>query len=247
MGEEMSLMELIGILKKRIGLIVIGILIGVFFLAGYSFHIATPQYSSTTQLVVNRTQDTEVIQRSDIETNVQLINTYKDLLRSPAILDEVTEELNMAITSQQLLNQLSVTSENNSQVFSIQITNPNPNNAAIIANKTAEIFQEKLEDIMSLDNVTIFSEASVNPNPVSPNHILNLLIGFVLGGVLATALAILIEFKDTTVKDDSFITEQLGLINLGCVSEMLPEKNADKNSTVVPERLPDSISARTKV
>jgi len=247
MDEEMSLLELIGIVKKRLGLIMLGILTGMLLLAGYSFYVSTPQYSSTTQLVVNRSQDTEVIQRTDIETNVQLINTYKDLLRSPAILDEVIEELNLPITSQQLLNQLNVTSENNSQVFSIQIINPNPNNAAIIANKTAEIFQEKLEDIMSLDNVTIFSQASVNPNPVSPNHTLNLLIGFVLGGVLATSLAIFIEFKDTTVKDESFITEHLGLINLGCVSEMLPEKISDKNQQVVPERLPDSVSARTKV
>lgn len=247
MDEEISLLEFLNVLRKRFGLIVIGVLIGILILASYTFLIAVPQYSSTTQLLVNRSQETNVIQRSDIDTNIQLINTYRDLLRSPAILDEVREDLTITTSNQQILNQMNITSENNSQVFSIHIIDPNPNNAALIANTTASVFQEKLDDIMSLDNVTIFSRASVSTTPVSPNHMLNLVIGSIIGGIVSTILAFVIEFKDTTVKDERFITEELGLINLGSVSEILPETFSEPDHFIVSERIPESMRVRSKV
>lgn len=247
MEEEMSLLELFGILKKRIGLIVLGTLTGILLFAGYTFYVATPQYSSTTQMLVNRTQEANIIQRADIDTNIQLINTYKDILTSPVILDEVIEDLNLNTTHQQLSNQLFISSENNSQVFSIQIIDTDPNAAALIANTTASVFQENLSEIMSVDNVNVISLAEANDYPVSPNHILNLAIGTVVGGVLATVLAFLFEFMDNTVKDDKFITEELGLINLGNISEMPAKKfNTDKQQNK-PERLQETLSLRTKV
>ncbi|PRY82456.1 YveK family protein [Alkalibacterium olivapovliticus] len=247
MDEEISLLEFLSVLRKRLGLIVIGTLMGILIFTVYTFYIAVPQYSSTTQLLVNRSQETNVIQRADIETNVQLINTYRDMLRSPAILDGVREELNLSYSNQQLLSQLNISSENNSQVFSIQIMDPNPTNAAIIANTTANVFQDKLNEIASMDNVTVFSEANASSQPVSPNHILNVLIGLIIGGVLSTVSALLIEFADKTVREESFITDKLGLINLGSVSELVPEKVEKDTQKNKPERLPDSLSARTKI
>ncbi|MCC5895582.1 MAG: chain-length determining protein [Alkalibacterium sp.] len=247
MKEEISLLEFLSVLKKRIGLIIIGTLMGILIFTIYTFYVAVPQYSSTTQLLVNRSKEATIIQRADIETNVQLINTYRDMLRSPAILDGVREELNLPYSNQQLLSQLNISSENNSQVFSIQIMDPNPNNAALIANTTANVFQEKLNDIASMDNVTVFSEANASSQPVSPNHILNMIIGLIIGSVLSTVSALLIEFADKTVRDDSFITEKLGLINLGSVSEMVHEKVQKDTQKNKPERLPESLSARSKI
>ncbi|MDZ7835011.1 MAG: Wzz/FepE/Etk N-terminal domain-containing protein [Alkalibacterium sp.] len=85
MEEEISLVELFDIIKKRLALIINLTLLGILLAAVYTFFIAVPEYSSTTQLLVNRTQQTEVIQQSDINTNVQLINTYKDILKGPVI------------------------------------------------------------------------------------------------------------------------------------------------------------------
>lgn len=95
MEEEISLVELFNILKKRIGLIINMVLVGLILSAVYTFFIATPEYSATSQLLVNRTQETETIQQSDITTNVQLINTYSDIIRNPIILDPVIDTLSL--------------------------------------------------------------------------------------------------------------------------------------------------------
>lgn len=56
--------------------------------------------------------------------------------------------------------------------------------------------------------------------PVSPNNKLNLAIGLVLGVMIGIGLAFLLELLDRTVKDDKFVSEDLGLTILGTVPQM---------------------------
>lgn len=247
MEEEISLVEIFGILKKQMGLIINLILIGLILMTVYTFFIATPQFSSTTQLLVNRPQESETIQRSDIDANIQLINTYSDIIRGPVILEPVIEQLDMDETRASLREEIIVTTENNSQVFSLQVTNDNPYDAATIANTTAIVFQESLNELMSVDNVSIISTAEPDLNPVSPNTMLNMAIGTVLGGMIGVGLAFLLEFMDNTVKDESFIVEEIGWPSLGRVTEMTTEELESHGRQESPERIPNSRSARSRV
>lgn len=222
MQEEISLVELFGMLKKHVGLIINCMLIGVLVALIYTFFIATPQFSSTTDLIVNRGQSEQqsMIERSEIDTNLQLINTYSDIITRPVILDHVIEEIELEETSTELANKFTISNENNSQMFSVTVTDENPYDAATIANTTATVFQEQMPEILSVDNVAILSVAEPNLEPVSPNNILNVLVGIALGVMIGVGTALLFEFLDNTVKDDRFIVEELEWTSLGHVSEM---------------------------
>lgn len=234
MEEEISLVELFEIVKKRLGMIISLGLVGLILSAVFTFFIATPKYNATTQILVNRQQTGEVIQQSDINTNLQLINTYKDIIKGPVILNDVRETLDLDVTHTQLSDQIQISNQDNSQVFSLTVEDTNPFDAATIANTTANTFQENIDDIMNVDNVTIISEAAANTDPVSPNTTLNLAIGLLLGLMIGVGLAFVYEFFDNTVKDDKFITEELGWVNLGKVSEMTEEELTAE--THIPER-----------
>lgn len=247
MEEEINLIELFNTLKKRAAFLINTVLVCTMLAAFYTFFITTAQYNSTTQILVNRTQTTELIQRSDIDTNVQLINTYKDIISGPIILDEVREGLNSNVSHGELRDQINITSEDNSQVFSITVTDESPYNAANIANSIASVFQENLNDIMNVDNVTIISEATPNMSPTSPNHTINLIIGSLAGLLVGFVLIFILEFLDNTVKEEKFIVEELKWTNLGRVSEMSEEEL--KNETRQPVKQPkiESRSARYRV
>lgn len=247
MEEEISLVELFNTLKKRIGLIINMVLVGLILSAVYTFFIATPEYSATSQLLVNRTQETETIQQSDITTNVQLINTYSDIIRNPIILDPVIDTLSLDQTTEQLKNKISVTTAENSQVFSLQVTDDNPYEAAEIANTTSTVFKDNLNSIMNVDNVTVISEAVVDTNPVSPNNTLNLAIGVILGGMIGVGIAFLLEFLDTSVKDEKFIVDELGWTNLGAISMMSADEMKSENRPSAPQRKSDSRASRSRV
>lgn len=248
MDEEISLVELLATLKKRIGLIINATLIGILVASIYTFFIATPQYNSTTDLLVNRAQTDQpnMIERNEIDTNLQLINTYSDIITRPVILDHVIEELEMDISSVDLQDKLTITNENESQMFSLTVTNDNPYDAATIVNTIASVFQEQMPELMNVDNVAILTTGEPDMTPVSPNNVLNLIIGMVLGAMVGVSTAYLIEFLDNTVKDDKFIIDEIGWASLGRVSEMSPEELASNGRSTNKEAdsAPRSRSAR---
>lgn len=221
MEEEISLSELFGILKKRMALIISLGLVALILAAVFTFFIATPKYNSTTQILVNRTTESgEGMQLNDINTNVQMINTYKDIIKGPVILNEVSDKLKGDLTTAQLSEKIEIGTQDNSQVFSLTVTDEDPFVAAEIANEVAMTFQKEIGNIMNVDNVTIISEAIPNNNQISPNNPLNLVIGLLVGLMLGVGVAFLLEFMDTTVRDEQFIINELGWTSLGSVSEM---------------------------
>lgn len=225
MEEEISLIELFNILRKRIGMIVFLSLSGLLLAFLFTFYVAVPKYSSTTQMLVSqKTESNQGIQASDINTNLQLINTYKDIIKGPVILDIVREDLDLDMKHTEISEKVQVTTDTSSQVFTLEVTDENPYEAAEIANKVAETFQEEIYDIMNVNNVTIISKAVPNTNQVSPNELLNLAIGLLLGLMSGVGFAFIKEFMDNTVKDDQFITEELGWTNLGSIAQMTSEE-----------------------
>ncbi|MDN6836254.1 MAG: chain-length determining protein, partial [Lactococcus lactis] len=58
-------------------------------------------------------------------------------------------------------------------------------------------------------------------------------------------LAFVLEFLDTTVKDEQFITDELGWTNLGSIMEMTDEEL--KMEEEIPERENGRLSRRSRV
>lgn len=243
MEEEISLSELFNTLKKRLSLIISLGLIALILAAGFTFFIATPQYKATTQILVNRTTESaEGLQLTDINTNVQMINTYKDIIKGPVILNEVQETLETNLTTTELSEKIEITTQENSQVFSLTVTDDSPYEAAEIANAVAVTFQSEIGKIMNVENVTIISEAVPVTDQISPNNPLNLVIGLLVGLMLGVGIAFLLEFMDKTVRDERFITETLGWSVLGSVSEM----SHDELQAEVKVKQPELNTRRTK-
>src|SRR5699024_6416319 len=104
------------------------------------------------------------------------------------ILDPVIDERDLDMTTKELREDISVQTENDSQVFSIQVQSENPYQATEIANTVADYFQKEIYEIMNVDNVTIISSAVPNVDPVSPNNMLNVIIGVLLGGMIGIGI-----------------------------------------------------------
>lgn len=241
MEETISLKEIFEIIKKRF-LIIISFTIGAALIAAIvSFLFLTPIYQSSTQFIVNQNgqdqQGQQYIDQSTIRTNVELINTYNVIIKSNAILAEVAEELNLPYSAETLADKINVSSEQNSQVVTVSVKDPNPQRATEIANTTVRIFQDRIPEIMNVDNVHILTEAETkaNPSPVEPKPMLNIAIATVLGIMIGVGLAFLLEYLDTTVRTEEDIEKKLGLTLLGTVSTIEAE---DIRSSIVPTTTP---------
>lgn len=238
MEETISLVELIQILKKKALLIIMTTIAGIGLAAGVTFFMLTPIYDSAAQLIVQNKQaeGTATNLQNDINGNVLLINTYKDMIKGDIVIDAVQKELQKeyqyTYSNNELKEIIEVEQAQNSQMFCIIAKSPEPRKAATIANVTAEIFKQKAEDVLEVSKVTITSKGVVPSKAIFPNNKLNLLIGAVVGMMLGVGLAFLIELFDKTVKDDRFIAESLGLPILGQVSE-ISKKDLFENRGVI--------------
>lgn len=104
MEEEISLVELFGILKKHIRVIILTTVLTTIIAAMYTLFLVTPKYQSSTEMLVSHSADstTQNFTQQDINTSIQLINTYSDIIRNDVILDPVIEELSLEMTTSQL-------------------------------------------------------------------------------------------------------------------------------------------------
>lgn len=224
MEETISLGEIFEVIKKRFLLILAFVFGAALVAAVVSFFVLTPTYQSTSQFIVNQGQQdpTQQFNVNDIRTNVELINTYNEIIKSNAILDEVVEKLNLSFTAGTLAKNIQVSSAQSSQIVTVTATDTNPVVATKIANATVEIFQDKIPDLMNVDNVKILTSAETpaNPAPVAPNPKLNIAIALVLGGMIGVGLAFLLEYLDKTITTEEDIEKHLGLPILGVISHL---------------------------
>lgn len=226
MEETISINDIFKTLKKRWKLIMLLTLIAALISGTISYFLLTPVYQSSTQILVNQKQSENQLDSTQIRSNIDMINTYSVIIKSPAILEKVIDELELNQSVDQLSQKITINSQENSQVFSLTVQDSNPAKAVEIANTVSSIFQKEIKDIMKVDNVSILAKAEIkeNPTPVKPNPLLNMAIAVVVGLMAGIGLAFLLEYLDNTIKDEDDIERLLDLPLLGSIQKISQHK-----------------------
>ena len=265
MNKQIDLSQLWNVFKRSfVAMIILGILgMAAAYFGAKTF--ISPKYESDTSLLVNRKQDNDPnMQLNAQQADIQIINTYKDIITRPVVLQAVASELTRPqrvlikkatkavygtrynattgvreeyvtqkaqpaqyklkpaqysnLSSTDLAKVVTVSTQQNSQVFTVNVKDTDPVRARDIANEVAKVFEKKIAKIMSISNVSVVSRATADPIPVLPRLNLMALIGLVLGVLVAFVWGLIRELTDQTIKDIDFITDDLGLVNLGIVN-----------------------------
>ncbi|NRD76340.1 capsular biosynthesis protein [Bacillus sp. BRMEA1] len=237
MKDTISLIVLFKTLKKRWKLIVLMILAAALGSGYISYYFLKPVYQASTQILVNQKDAKNQLDYTLLQGNVSLINTYSEIIKSPAILEKVVRKLNLKENADGLNSQLTINSRNDSQVFSIVVEDQDAAQAVNIANTVSETFKEEIPSIMSVNNVSILAKAELkeNPVPVKPKRSLNIAVGIVLGLLGGIILSFLLDFMDNTLKDEQDVAELLGVPVLGSIKKMSRVEKRMRTNTKMKE------------
>ena len=269
MNNVLELRQLWHIIQKHFFALILMAIIGACAGYGVAKFVIAPTYSASTSMLVNRSADdtsTATANLSDQQADVQLINTYKNLIISSNVLGAVSDKLEnpgpivvqkakdavyetladgtrrlvtpaqkeitkpsnktkYQLSVDELKSMVTISSQQNSQVFSINVKSKDPKLAADVANEVADVFKDKIGGFMKINNVSIIDSAKANKKPVSPNTKLFTLAGLVVIGGLTFLYMLIKELTDTTIKSPDEVSQLFGMTNLGVIGHVKPIKN----------------------
>lgn len=193
---------------------------------GLSRFVIPPKYTSQARLLVNiPTENVEQqLNNAQLQANARLIATYSDIIKDDSVIEVAKQNANVNDTNDEVRSMIRVSSNRDSQVFTLAVTSHNPQEAALLANGLTDAFKEKLSSIYTdTQTFVILSPAEVSMKRVSPNVRNNTLLGLIAGFLVMVLIYVGREMLNTTVRDESII-EELGWVNLGEMSELSPEQ-----------------------
>lgn len=141
----------------------------------------TPKYQASSTLYVISPGRIPPINISDLQIGSELTDDYIQVFHLWEVQEQVISELDLPYTYGQLDSMLSVSNASNTRMLKISVTSEDPQEAADIANKYAEVVREYVAKKMVTDKPSIMSTALVPTVPVSPNKTRTVMLGAMLG------------------------------------------------------------------
>ncbi|WP_239747812.1 Wzz/FepE/Etk N-terminal domain-containing protein [Mammaliicoccus sp. P-M56] len=219
MEETIDLSKLLLILKKNMKYLIILPIVFLALSMVITFVFMTPKYSSSTQVLVNQKETDNQMMAQQVQSNLQLVNTYSEIIKSPRILDKVSKNLKGKYSSNEISGMLTVSNQSESQILNIVVENESREAASTVANEIANVFSKDVSKIMNVDNVSILSKADTNGNQISPQPLVNSVVGIFLGLIVALIIIFLKEILDKRIKTEEDVVEILDLPVLGTIQD----------------------------
>lgn len=219
--EEINIKDLLNYFISKLWLILLIMILVLTLGYVYLFVYKVPKYESYTTLVLTRiSQDSNsnsAITSNDLSLNQKLVSTYREIIKSKLVLEEVIDELDLDYDFPELYDQVVVTSVQDTEIIKISVSSRDSEEASSIANAIAEKFTDHIVDIYNIENISIIEEAEPASEPYNVDFTKHTIIYVLLGFILSFGLVFLTYYFDKTIRDEEDIEKLIGLPVLGIV------------------------------
>lgn len=181
----------------------------------YTIYFVTPQYRATSIIYVLSPES--IVNLSSLQLGSALANDYIKVFDMWEVHEQVLSNLNLNYSYSQMKKMLTVSNTSGTRMLDISVKSPSPAEAAAIANEYAKVASEYIHETMSIDKPSIMSVALEPTNPVSPNKVRNIAVGFIMGAIIAAAIVVFRYLMDDKLKTADDIRNFTGLVTLAVV------------------------------
>lgn len=228
---EIDLVELMYRLLEKAKYIILAALLGAILAGGITYWLITPKYTATSKLYVVNSANS-VIDLSALNMGTQLASDYKEVFSNWHVHERVLEKLDLPYSYTQLNKMISVTNSDSQRILHINVTTTTPEEAKLMADTYAQVAQEFIAETMSTQRPNIFEEALRPTSPSSPNKTRNIILGFMLGAIVAAGIVVVQFIVDDKIHSEEDITKYLGLPVLG----MMPSQRQGNKGKRKPQQ-----------
>ena len=214
---EIDLGELFLRLLDKWYVIVAAALVGTLISGIWTFFFVTPQYQATSKLYILNPEDS-AINLTSLQLGTQLANDYTHVFSNWHVHEMVAEQLDLDYSYRTMESMVKVTNPSSTRIIEITVTSPDAAEAQLMANTYSSVAREFIAKVMKTVEPSVFQEALLPQTPVSPSKARNLILGFLIGALLAVAVITVLFVMDDKVRTADDVTKLLGLPTLGVVT-----------------------------
>lgn len=221
---EIDLREMFGLLLSRWVIILAVGLICAIASGLFTKLCITPMYQSTTKIYVlskgsgsSGAVSEALTSITDIQMGSQIITDFQAMITCDPIMEQVIDHLELDLKNEELASQISVSNPDNTRILNLTVTDADPFIAKEIANEVAEVSIEYIAGIMGVEPSNVFQQAKVADTKSSPSTTKNVLLAFLVGVILVSAVIIVRYLLNDTIQSQEDIEKYLGLNTLGLI------------------------------
>lgn len=221
----MELRSHIRILRRNWLVLVVLTLAGL-VAAGAASALTKPAYTADTQLFVAIQNSGSIAELSQGNTFGQSrVQSYVKTISTPVVLQPVIESLGLPMTAEQLSSKVMATTEANTVLITISVTDESPVQSAAIAEAVAGSLIRAVNTLekpttggASPVSMSVITPAEAPTSQTSPNTRINLMLGLVVGLGAGIGVVILRTTLDNRIRGEADLRTVTDLPLLGGIT-----------------------------
>ncbi len=226
-----SLNDLLKAFAKYWYIIASTVLIGLIVTYVLAFHLITPKYRASVEVIV---RGRKALNQEEYTTReaITYVDTVESFFKSDAVGEKVVEKLNnpnVIITQKELSKGIS-TSKSSAQsvILKVYFVHEDKELAVQVINElfdTAYNLANNAPEHEFFEGIFTKMQSAKEAKYYSPNKTLYLIVGFLLGGIVGAGLVLMIDLGRATYRTKEQIEEDLEIEVIGVIPEFEVSKN----------------------
>ncbi|MFR5266948.1 YveK family protein [Clostridium sp.] len=228
--EVIRLEDILYSLKMRWKMIVLITFIATIVAGIFSFFIIKPTYESKVKVFIGKEDsigEAKDYSNNDVMMYQKLMKTYAEVIKTKDSVQKALETIEGNVSAERVskvLSNITVLPSADTQILEITYKTKNRSEVTSVLKAITNTFITQSKELIPNGNIQIIQKAEEPKNPVAPNKMMNIGIGFLLGLMISIGIAFLQEYLDNTFKKSDELEEVLALPILG----VIPDFNSKK-------------------
>jgi capsular polysaccharide biosynthesis protein len=177
----------------------------------------TPQYAASINVLIGQKRGAEPVYTPSLPNLEQLTLTMAEAVDSRRIAVPVVREWDLEMRPDYLLANLSAEPVTGTQFIEVTYVDTNPDRARQVINAVGSTFSKEVSEIGPSTNYAAVWESAANATPVGPGLLQRIGLALVLGAIVGTGLAFVLEALDDSWQSPEELEQISGVPTFGVV------------------------------
>lgn len=222
---------------RKKGFIISSTIVGFIIALVITMFLIKPTYAANADIIVYNQQSSESssTSMSDIQASTSLASTYSTILKSHTILERVIANLALDCDYEELNNEVTIDSVDDTQVVRITVVDTDSERALSIVREIVTAAPDALVNPVNKASVVTVDEPWTTGEKVGPSKTKNCAIGALIGFVFSVGIVVVSMLTNNTIQTESELEDLLGANVLAVIpleeNGIKPQKKSKKKKS----------------